>query len=212
MSKDAILKSAISALKSNKLKEVSREYNDLIKASKDSVLDEYIAMQSANKGIVVESSKENLANDLGTILNNLKTKSILYTLYTKAFIAPIKDKYKLMPYNKSVDEMRDTLFSTETSIIKASCGIADIGVFGVASSVNEPRLASLITKNCIAILERKDVVKSISDGIAKMRESLKGDALPSNMILIAGPSRTADIELKTVFGVHGSQVVYIVLV
>ena len=78
----------------------------------------------------------------------------------------------------------------------------------MASSAKEPRLASLITKNCIAILERKNVVKSISDGIAKMRSK----NLPSNMILIAGPSRTADIELKTVFGVHGPQVVYIVLV
>lgn len=209
MSKEAILKSAVSALKSNKLKEVSREYKDLIKASKDSVLDEYVAMQVANKGIVVESSKENLVQDLKKILGELKSKSILYTLDIEKIIAPIKDEYKLMPYNKSVDEIRDTLFGTETSIIKAACGIADIGVFGVASSAKEPRLASLITKNCIVILERKDVVKSIVDGIAKMRNS---KALPSNMVLIAGPSRTADIELKTVFGVHGSQVVYIMLV
>lgn len=208
MSKEAIIKSTTSALKSNKLKEASRDYKDLIKAGKDNVLDEYIAMQVANKGIVVESDEKNLAQDLKKILGELKSQSTLYTLDTEQFIAPIKDECKLLPYNKSVDEIRDTLFSTDTSIIKAECGIADIGVFGVASSAKEPRLASLITKNCIAILERKNVVKSISDGIAIMRSK----NLPSNMILIAGPSRTADIELKTVFGVHGPQVVYIVLV
>lgn len=208
MSKEAIIKSATSALKGNKLKEASRDYKDLIKASKDNLLDEYIAMQSANKGIIIESSEANLTSDIKKILAEVKSQSTLYTLDTEKFIAPIKDECKLMPYNKSVDDMRDMLFSTDTSIIKAECGIADIGVFGVASSAKEPRLASLITKNCIAILERKNVVKSISDGIAKMR----GKSLPSNMILIAGPSRTADIELKTVFGVHGPQVVYIVLV
>lgn len=208
MSKDAIIKSATSALKGNKLKEASRDYKDLIKASKDNLVDEYIAMQSANKGIIIESSEANLTSDIKKILAEVKSQSTLYTLDAEKFIEPIKDEYKLMPYNKSVDDMRDTLFSTDTSIIKAECGIADIGVFGVASSAKEPRLASLITKNCIAILERKNVVKGISDGIAKMR----GKNLPSNMILIAGPSRTADIELKTVFGVHGPQVVYIVLV
>ena len=208
MSKEAIIKSATSALKGNKLKEASRDYKDLIKASKDNLVDEYIAMQSANKGIIIESNEANLTSDIKKILDKVKSQSTLYTLDVEKFIEPIKSECKLMPYDKSVDDMRDTLFSTDTSIIKAECGIADIGVFGVASSAKEPRLASLITKNCIAILERKNVVKSISDGIAKMR----GKSLPSNMILIAGPSRTADIELKTVFGVHGPQVVYIVLV
>lgn len=208
MSKEAIIKSATSALKSNKLKEASRDYKDLIKASKADLLEEYIAMQVANKGIVVESSKANLANDLKKILGEINSQSTLYTTDTEEYIAPIKAECKLLPYDKSVDEIRDTLFSTDTSIIKAGCGIADIGVFGVASSAKEPRLASLITKNCIAILERKDVVKSISEGVSK----LKAKSLPSNIVLIAGPSRTADIELKTVFGVHGPQVVYIVLV
>lgn len=206
MSKEAIILSAKNALKQNKLKEASRDYKDFIKHSKNNLVEEYIAMQTANKGIVVESS--DLNSTIKDILQTLESKSVIYSPSVENFIAPIKDECKLTPYNKSVDSIRDTLFSTDTAIIKASCGIADIGVFGVASSKNEPRLASLITKNCIAILERKNIVKSISEGVNK----LKSRTLPSNIVLIAGPSRTADIELKTVFGVHGPQVVYIVLV
>ncbi|MDD7346594.1 LUD domain-containing protein, partial [Helicobacter sp.] len=37
------------------------------------------------------------------------------------------------------------------------------------------------------------------------------EILPTNIIFVAGPSRTADIELQTVFGVHGPRVVYVVL-
>lgn len=206
MSKEAIILSSKNALKQNKLKEASRDYKDFIKHSKDSLVEEYIAMQTANKGIVVESS--DLSSDLKNILQTLKSKQTIYSPSVEKFIAPIKSEWNLMPYDKSVDNIRDMLFDTDTAIIKANCGIADIGVFGVASSKSEPRLTSLITKNCIAILERKNIVKSISEGIGK----LKGKTLPSNMVLIAGPSRTADIELKTVFGVHGPQVVYIVLV
>ncbi|MGX3010938.1 LutC/YkgG family protein [Helicobacter sp. 23-1044] len=206
MSKEAILNSAKSALQSNKLKDAVREYGGEIKHGKDTLIDEYIAMQSANKGIIVESS--DLTADLAQILRDLGSKSNIYAKNAESFIAPLKDEFNLTAYDKSVDEIRDTLFSTDTAIIKAECGIADIGVFGVASSADNPRLASLITKNCIVILEKKNIVKSIKDGIAKLR----GENLPSNMILIAGPSRTADIELKTVFGVHGPQVVYIILV
>lgn len=206
MSKAAILSSLNEALSNNKLSGADKAYKDLIKHSHSEIVSEYIAIQSANKAIVVESS-DYLA-DIKKILKDLNSKKTIYTLDTENFIAPIKDECNLVAYNKSVDEIRDELFNTDTSIIKAGCGIADVGVFGIASSPQEPRLASLITKNCIVILEKKDIVQSISDGVNK----LKANSLPSNIIFIAGPSRTADIELQTVFGVHGPQQVYIILI
>ncbi len=208
MSKEAILSSAKNALRGNKLKDAEKSYVNFIRQHESDLVKEYIRMQELNKGIIVESS--DLGSDIKKILAETNSKSTLYTLDTEAYIAPIKAECNLMPYDKSVDEIRDILFSTDTSIIKAECGIADIGVFAVASSPKEPRLASLITKTCIVILEKKNIVKSINDGIAKLRGGAQ--TLPSNMLFIAGPSRTADIELKTVFGVHGPQVVYIILV
>lgn len=206
MSKEAIISSLKEALNNNKLNGADKSYKDLIKHSSNEIISEYIAIQSANKAIVVESS-DYLA-DIKKILKDLDSKKTIYTLDTEELIAPLKSECNLVAYDKSVDEIRDELFSTDAAIIKAGCGIADIGVFGVASSPKEPRLASLITKNCIVILEKKDIVQSISDGVNK----LKANSLPSNIILIAGPSRTADIELQTVFGVHGPQQVYIILI
>ena len=57
-------------------------------------------------------------------------------------------------------------------------------------------------------VEKKNILQSINDGV----NLLKNSGNPSNILFIAGPSRTADIELKTVFGVHGPQQVYIILI
>lgn len=206
MNREAILSSIKTALQQNKLSTLEKQYQNPIKHLSDSILEEYKIMQSANKAILIESS--DVVNDIRNILHDLDSKNIIYTPDLGIDISMLNSEFLINPYNRSVDEIRDELFNTDTSIIRAVCGIADVGVFGLASSSKHPRLASLITKNCIVILDKKNVIQSIDDGINMLKDS----GNPSNILLIAGPSRTADIELQTVFGVHGPQQVYIILV
>lgn len=209
MNREAILSSVKTALQQNKLSTLDKQYKDLIKHSSEDILEEYKIMQSANKAILIESN--NIINDIRSTLQTLKAKNIIYTPDLNDLnieLSSLNDEFFITPYDKSVDQIRETLFNTDTSIIKAICGIADVGVFGIASSQKHPRLASLITKNCIVILEKKNILQSINDGV----NLLKNSGNPSNILFIAGPSRTADIELKTVFGVHGPQQVYIILI
>ena len=206
MNREAILSSIKTALQQNKLSTLEKQYQNPIKHLSGSLLEEYKIMQSANKAILIESS--DVVNDIRNILHDLDSKNIIYTPDLGIDISMLNSEFLINPYNRSVDEIRDELFNTDTSIIRAVCGIADVGVFGLASSSKHPRLASLITKNCIVILDKKNVIQSIDDGINMLKDS----GNPSNILLIAGPSRTADIELQTVFGVHGPQQVYIILV
>lgn len=208
MSKELILSNLKNALKQSKLNTAKKEYKDLIRHTSNDIVEEYKEMQTSNKAIIVES--KDIIKDLKDILNKLESKNILYSLDVNLDFSSFGNEFNIKPYDKSVDLIRDELFNTDTSIIRAKCGIADVGIFGLSSSYDNPRLASLIVKNCIVILEKKNIVQSLPQGVNCLKGS--NSKLPSNMIFIAGPSRTADIELKTVFGVHGPQQVYIILV
>lgn len=123
--------------------------------------------------------------------------------------------YALLPYTQGVDSMRDRLFGISASIVQARCGIADLGVIALSSNENAPRLSSLITNICIYLLDKNHIAPNMLEGIKFAKEYERkrsgSEILPSNIILVAGPSRTADIELQTVFGVHGPRKTYTVL-
>lgn len=137
-----------------------------------------------------------------------------------------------LEFNKPIEEMRNEVFSAEFSVISAFCGVSSHGIACVISSKEQPRMLSLAPSLCIVLLPKTAMLKSQSAALNLLKERILGDLdsiknascssdsnkanlsaqnNPANVLFIAGPSRTADIELITVFGVHGSQKVHIVL-
>lgn len=187
---------------------------------KNTLLESFKTNHSNNKGIIVESSKENLPTTIAEILRENEAKEVLYNVDidvdSGALSASVGASANLVPYTKSVDKIRSQLFSIDTSIVQARCGIADLGILCLSANKDAPRLSSLITNTCIYLLPKENIVQHIFAGIefAKDYERVRsGDSnyLPTNIIFVAGPSRTADIELITVFGVHGPRKTYAVL-
>lgn len=109
-------------------------------------------------------------------------------------------------FDRPVEEFKSELFNYDVSIIKATKAVSSHGVFCVTSSKRQPRLLSLTPRLCIVLLKKQDVVKSLSACLKKENEKL-----PTNILFICGPSRTSDIELVPVLGVHGSQIVYVLV-
>ncbi len=216
MSKQSILNNVKASLQENKIQAQFPNYANPMKRTNDDKVQEYIAWQGANKAIVIESSQESLAQDIYKALAESQAKNVLYNPNIDINPQSLKaldtqDSMQFVAYEKSVDEQRANLFAFDTSIVQASCGVANLGVIGVASNVKAPRLSSLITRTCIALLKKQDVVENFYEGMQTLKAQGENGKLPTNMIFIAGPSRTADIELQTVFGVHGSVKSYIIL-
>jgi L-lactate dehydrogenase complex protein LldG len=86
-------------------------------------------------------------------------------------------------------------------------GVAETGSICIQSGPRTRRLASLAVVEHIAILKREDIVADLLDWAASL-----GANLPANEVLITGPSKTADIEMNLVMGVHGPKNVHIILI
>lgn len=59
---------------------------------------------------------------------------------------------------------------------------------------------SLVPPVHIAVLKASGIYDTLS---AAMKEEGWAERMPTNLLLISGPSKTADIELTLAFGVHG---------
>jgi len=96
------------------------------------------------------------------------------------------------------------------SISVARLGIANSGALLTGISEGENRSVSLLADEHIAFLAADDIVPSLAHAVPLLRNTAKPDG-PSAITLIAGPSKTADIEKVLVTGVHGPAALTIVL-
>jgi L-lactate dehydrogenase complex protein LldG len=84
----------------------------------------------------------------------------------------------------------------------AHAGIAESGAIIIAATPRESRSLSLLIETHIAILDAKNLWKSLHQ-VAPMIDDLllKNDV--AAVTIVAGPSKTADIEKVLITGVHG---------
>lgn len=208
MSKQLILNNIREALK-NKEKSVEEEhFKDIIKREEKTLKEEYIRLQKANMAEVIESTKETLLQDIADILLKANAKKMLYAMDLPCDVSGIAG-VECIAYDKVVEESRNEMFLIDTSIVQTRCAVANLGIMGLSSSVHSPRLVSLISSHCIMLVDSKNIVANLFEGITLLKNLDK--TLATNLLFVAGPSRTADIELKTVFGVHGPQKVSVIV-
>ena len=99
--------------------------------------------------------------------------------------------------------------TADAGITSADYALADTGTLVLFSGAEESRLVSLLPPKHIAVVPVSRLVDSLDDLLARV--PLPADST-SSMILITGPSRTADIEQILVRGVHGPGEITVVLV
>jgi L-lactate dehydrogenase complex protein LldG len=107
---------------------------------------------------------------------------------------------ELVAYAGPVETFKERLFAVEAAVTAAAGAVADTGALILRPTAEEPRLMSLVPPIHIAVLRAEEIFASLDDA---MRTGNWPADMPTNMLLISGPSKTADIELILAFGVHG---------
>ncbi|KZY63750.1 hypothetical protein A3742_04650 [Oleiphilus sp. HI0071] len=97
---------------------------------------------------------------------------------------------------------KTVLFDTVTlSICFADGGVADKGALIVKANAQQPRSLSLVPPISILVIKKHTILDSLTSAFDS--SLFDPQTLPSNLVFISGPSKTADIQQTLAYGAHG---------
>ena len=97
----------------------------------------------------------------------------------------------------------DELYDYDCAVTNVDYAVAESASLVIKPTRSHGRGLSLVPMYHVAVVERRQILPDLIDLFAEL--ALDPDR--SNVILISGPSKTADIEMNVVTGVHGPNVV-----
>jgi L-lactate dehydrogenase complex protein LldG len=117
---------------------------------------------------------------------------------------------QLQWFNQEINQLKDALFKTiDAGLTVAEAGITDTGTLVLRSSVAQPRTLSLVPPIHVCFLDQRRLFPSLASALGQQAWQT---AMPTNLLFISGPSKTADIQQTLAYGAHGPKVLVVILV
>ena len=101
------------------------------------------------------------------------------------------------------DMTADSAYDFDAGVTEVDYAIAETGTLVIRHRPEHGRLLSLVPFVHVAVVQPKNFLPDLVD----LFERLGTDGTGGGVTLISGPSKTADIEMNVVTGVHGPNVV-----
>lgn len=148
---------------------------------------------------------------------NEAEKAILSTIANEKLVdcwtkenLPLKNLHHLLQSNEIKIESENE--KIRIGITGVSAALAATGSIIITSGKGGHRSASLLPEIHIALLKKQQIFADFESWLKEQREKGKEDFIkPSNIVLISGPSRTADISMELVLGMHGPKELHIII-
>jgi L-lactate dehydrogenase complex protein LldG len=173
------------------------------------------ALMEAMRTEVHLSSKTDWGNKLKAILRARNLKTLLYSAAT--WMSPVIEQAwdesaegfpARVPFDRQVEDFKENLFEIDAGITTTCGGIAETGAIVLWPDEQEPRTMSLVPPVHIAVLQADQIYNSFCEIVQAQNWT---DSMPTNALLISGPSKTADIEMTLAFGVHGPKELIVII-
>ena len=115
----------------------------------------------------------------------------------------------VVEYRAPFDQWRSALFDeVDASLTLARSAIAETGSLFLWPDATEPRLMSLVPPVHIVLLDPAHIHADLHTAM-KAENWITG--LPTNALLVSGPSKTADIQQVLAYGAHGPKELIVLL-
>jgi L-lactate dehydrogenase complex protein LldG len=132
----------------------------------------------------------------------------LAEMLEQAGVAFIPDAGKLSSY-----EFIQKVTEADIGITAVDYALADTGTLVLIGGQGRARTVSLLPSIHVALVKPEQVISGLADLFVLLRaeKGFSSRNVSSTVTFITGPSRTADIELTLVVGVHGPQQLHVIL-
>ena len=112
----------------------------------------------------------------------------------------------------ALKDFRRSIRDAEMGITGVDYGLADTGTLVMMAGADQDRLSSLLPPIHVAFLQPDRILTGLDALMVRlMLDKEEGDTIHSCITFITGPSRTADIEMTLVRGIHGPKEMYVIL-
>lgn len=113
-------------------------------------------------------------------------------------------------YDQPIENWKAELFDTiDAGFTVARSGLAATGTLIVAPDAGSPRTMSLVPPLHIALVYAHSLHADLH---AAMRAEHWQAGMPTNLVMISGPSKTSDIQQTLAYGAHGPRELWVVIV
>ena len=119
----------------------------------------------------------------------------------EAFAAGAAGRFEITRYDRPIEDWKNALFhDIDFAVTGTLAGLAESGSLVLWPGPEEPRLMSLVPPLHIALLDADRMFENFAELIEKEDWAA---GMPTNALLVSGPSKTADIEQTLAYGIHG---------
>jgi L-lactate dehydrogenase complex protein LldG len=179
-------------------------------------LERLATLMGAMRTQIEMAGKQNWVHRLEIILKEKKIQSLLYAPDTEighqletAWPTDDPDLPALVSWQGPIEDFKMELFRIDAAVTTTVGAIAETGAVVLWPDAREPRLMSLVPPLHIALLRSDKIYNSFCEIIQAENWP---DRMPTNALLISGPSKTADIEMTLAFGVHGPRELMVMII
>lgn len=160
----------------------------------------------------IHTSRGSLRSALEAVLRAEAPKSVLVDVLDAALRVNANDACRSLDLSTNTDPGARA-FDADLAIIDATAGVAETGSVLLASD-GRRRCAWIVPPKVVILVASKTLVPDLLDLWTSPRSPASPLAKdpPAAMLLVSGPSKTADIEGVLVTGVHGPGTVHVVLI
>ncbi|MFO0866467.1 MAG: lactate utilization protein [Gemmataceae bacterium] len=167
--------------------------------------------------IIRRHDAKNIVIGVGEVMDRLNLKGRLGNLVGTSIFTCSNESNESTNSDKFINLSprkadKETYFASDLGISTVRHLIAETGTIVMATQPDQPRSISLLPPVHIAIASRSQILPDLFDLFDLFSPTADSNNPPACLTLITGPSKTGDIELKLVTGVHGPGEVHVVIV